>query len=58
MISRALGEEVTLPANMHRLPHIDLNALPCHSEPMSVPFSILDLARVVEGGDIAQSFKD
>ena len=25
---------------------------------MSVPFSILDLARVVEGGDIAQSFKD
>ena len=43
---------------MHRLPHIDLNALPCHSEPMSVPFSILDLARVVEGGDIAQSFKD
>lgn len=25
---------------------------------MSVPFSILDLARVIEGGDIAQSFKD
>ena len=25
---------------------------------MSVPFSILDLARVVEGGNIAQSFKD
>jgi len=25
---------------------------------MSVPFSILDLARVIEGGDIAQSFAD
>jgi len=25
---------------------------------MSIPFSILDLARVVEGGDIAQSFAD
>jgi len=25
---------------------------------MSIPFSILDLARVVEGGSIAQSFKD
>jgi luciferase family oxidoreductase group 1 len=25
---------------------------------MTVPFSILDLARVVEGGDIAQSFQD
>ena len=25
---------------------------------MSVPFSILDLARVIEGGDIAQSFKE
>ena len=25
---------------------------------MTVPFSILDLARVIEGGDIAQSFKE
>jgi len=25
---------------------------------MAVPFSILDLARIVEGGGIAQSFKD
>ena len=26
--------------------------------PMTVPFSILDLARVIEGGNITQSFKD
>jgi len=37
---------------------IDFVFLPCHSTPMTVPFSILDLARVIEGGNITQSFAD
>lgn len=37
---------------------IDFSASPCHLSSMTVPFSILDLARVTEGSNIAQSFKD
>ncbi len=37
---------------------IDFARAACHSHAMTLPFSILDLARVTEGSDIAQSFKD